>query len=162
MMTSFITSNTSNILSSLFRIFNYQLLLWWLNWWLLLDYHFGAFQDLSIFTAQKMIFSLKDFFSKYDQFHEKLSIWSHLLRKSLTENFIFCGMFSQMLIQKQPPEVLLFLRLPIKYKSRLLKAEVLKSSKTFVIQKSYRGRTFLLLSVKIRLTLFKGIFALPQ
>ena len=36
--------------------------------------------------AQKMKFSNKDFFSKCDQ---KLRIWSHLLKKSLMENFIF-------------------------------------------------------------------------
>ena len=34
-------------------------------------------------TAQKMKFSIKDFFSKYDQ------ISSFLLKKSLMENFIF-------------------------------------------------------------------------
>ena len=33
---------------------------------------------------------------------------------------------------------------PIKYKIRLLKAQVLKSYRTFVVQKSYAGRTFLL------------------
>ena len=83
-------------------------------------------------AAQKMKFSIKDFFSKYDQIRsftkftgkhlcqslffnkvadlrrptlwkkrllhkcfpvnfEKLGIWSHLLKKSLMENFIFCG-----------------------------------------------------------------------
>ena len=36
-----------------------------------------------------MKFSIKDFFSKYDQ----ISIWSHLLNKSLMENFIFCAVF---------------------------------------------------------------------
>ena len=41
-------------------------------------------------TAQKMKFSVKDFFSKCDQICRKLQIWSHLLRKSLMENFIFC------------------------------------------------------------------------
>ena len=40
-------------------------------------------------TAQKMKFSIKDFFSKYDQILRKLWIWSHLLKKSLMENFIF-------------------------------------------------------------------------
>ena len=34
-------------------------------------------------------FSIKDFFSKYDQIHSFLQIWSHLLKKSLMENFIF-------------------------------------------------------------------------
>ena len=43
-------------------------------------------------TAQKMKFSIKDFFSKYDQIRKKLQIWSHLLQKSLMENFIFYEM----------------------------------------------------------------------
>ena len=42
-------------------------------------------------TAQKMKFSIKDFFSKCDQICNLLRIWSHLLNKSLTENFIFCS-----------------------------------------------------------------------
>ena len=41
------------------------------------------------YTAQKMKFSIKDFFSKCDQIRRKLRIWSHLLKKSLLENFIF-------------------------------------------------------------------------
>ena len=41
-------------------------------------------------TAQKMKFSIKGFFSKCDQICKKLRIWSHLLKKSLIENFIFC------------------------------------------------------------------------
>ena len=32
---------------------------------------------------------MKNFFSKYDQIRSYLRIWSHLLKKSLTENFIF-------------------------------------------------------------------------
>ena len=42
-------------------------------------------------TAQKIKFSIKDFFSKYDQIRTKLRIWLNLLKKSLTENFIFCA-----------------------------------------------------------------------
>ena len=41
-------------------------------------------------TAQKRKFSIKNFFSKCYQIREKLRIWSHLLKKSLMENFIFC------------------------------------------------------------------------
>ena len=37
-----------------------------------------------------MKFSIEDFFSKFDQIRRKLQIWSHLLKKSLMENFIFC------------------------------------------------------------------------
>ena len=40
-------------------------------------------------TAQKMKFSIKDFFSKYDQIHRKLQIWSHLLKKFLMEKLHF-------------------------------------------------------------------------
>ena len=40
-------------------------------------------------TAKKMEFTIKDFFSKCDQIPSFLRIWSHLLKKSLMENFIF-------------------------------------------------------------------------
>ena len=42
-------------------------------------------------TAQKMKFSIKDIFSKCDQIRSFLQTWSQLLKKSLTENFIFCA-----------------------------------------------------------------------
>ena len=42
------------------------------------------------YTAQKTKFSIKDFFTKCDQIRRKLWIWSHLLKKSLMENFILC------------------------------------------------------------------------
>ena len=42
-------------------------------------------------TAQKMKFSIKNYFSKCDQIRSFLRIWSHLLKKSLMENFIFCA-----------------------------------------------------------------------
>ena len=38
-----------------------------------------------------MKFSIKDFFSKCDQVRSLLRIWSHLLKKSLIENFIVCA-----------------------------------------------------------------------
>ena len=40
--------------------------------------------------AQKMKFSIEDLFSKCDQISSFLRIWSHLPKKSLMENFIFC------------------------------------------------------------------------
>ena len=43
---------------------------------------------------KKMKFSIKDFFSKCDQICWKLWIWSHLLKKSLIENFIFCAVIT--------------------------------------------------------------------
>ena len=44
-------------------------------------------------TAQKMKFSIKDFFSKCDQILRKLRIRSHLQKKSLMENFVFCAVY---------------------------------------------------------------------
>ena len=50
--------------------------------------------------AQKMKFSMEDLFSKCDQIHSKLRNvrnvsllrpWSHLLKKSIMESFIFCA-----------------------------------------------------------------------
>ena len=59
--------------------------------------NFGKFQNTAgrLFlhvTAQKMKFSIKELFSKCDQTRSFLGIWSHLLKKSLMENFIFCAM----------------------------------------------------------------------
>ena len=42
-------------------------------------------------TSQKMKFSIKDFISKCDRIRRKQHIWSHLLKKSLMGNFIFCA-----------------------------------------------------------------------
>ena len=44
------------------------------------------FENINIFTAQKMKFSTEDFFSKRDQICS--FPW-----KSLVENFIFCAVF---------------------------------------------------------------------
>ena len=59
--------------------------------------------DISIIkvrsTAQKIKFSIKDFFSKYHQIRRKLRIWSYLLNKSLMENFFFCAV-----VQKRTSE----------------------------------------------------------
>ena len=40
-----------------------------------------------------MKFSIRDFFSKCDQIRSFLQIWSHLLQKSLMENFTFCAVY---------------------------------------------------------------------
>ena len=40
-------------------------------------------------TAQKMKFSIKDFFSKCDQIRSFIGIWSHLLKKFLMEVPLF-------------------------------------------------------------------------
>ena len=49
------------------------------------------YEIIPIFTEQNMKFSIEDLFSKCHQIHRKLRISSHLLKKSLMENFIFCG-----------------------------------------------------------------------
>ena len=41
--------------------------------------------------AQKMKFYSKGLFSKCDQMRSFLRIWSHLLKKSLMEKFLFCA-----------------------------------------------------------------------
>ena len=41
------------------------------------------------FWNEKINFSINDFSRKCDQIRWKLRIWSHLLEKSLMENFIF-------------------------------------------------------------------------
>ena len=46
-----------------------------------------------------MKFSIKDFFSKCDQIHSFLPIWSHLLKKYLMEKFIFRAVDIMMSIQ---------------------------------------------------------------
>ena len=51
----------------------------------------GYHEKWERYTAQKMKFSIKDFFSKCDQVRSFLRIRSHLLRKSLMENFICCA-----------------------------------------------------------------------
>ena len=54
---------------------------------------FIEFPGLSLIihhTAQKMKFSIKDFFSKCDEIPRKMWIWPHLLKKSLMENLFFC------------------------------------------------------------------------
>ena len=46
-------------------------------------------RNICIRHSTKMKFSIKDFFSKCNQIRSFLQIWSHLLKKSLMENFIF-------------------------------------------------------------------------
>ena len=50
---------------------------------------------MTITTAQKTPkFSIKEFFSKCDQIRRFLRIWSHLLKESLMDNFIFlCSVY---------------------------------------------------------------------
>ena len=51
--------------------------------------------------TQKMNFSIKYFFSKCDKIRRKLHFWSHLLKKSLLKNFIFCAVRRSILLRKR-------------------------------------------------------------
>ena len=42
-----------------------------------------------------MKFSIKDLFSKCDKIRSFLRIWSHILKKYLMENFIFCAVLDK-------------------------------------------------------------------
>ena len=57
-----------------------------ISYWFLFNLYNAILTLLCYFTAQKMKFFIKDFFS-LDFFR----IWSHLLKKSIMENFIFCA-----------------------------------------------------------------------
>ena len=61
----------------------------------------GNTGNSKVMTARKMRFSIKDFFSKCDQISRKLQICSHLLKKSLMENFIFCAVVMTELLFQQ-------------------------------------------------------------
>ena len=45
-------------------------------------------------SASKMKFSVEDFCRISAGFLQKLRIWSHILKKPLMENFIFCAVIS--------------------------------------------------------------------
>ena len=50
-----------------------------------------------------MKFSLKAFSSKPDQIRRKLWIWSHLLKKYLMKNFIYCECFTRLTLSGVSP-----------------------------------------------------------
>ena len=52
-----------------------------------------------------MNFSIKDFFSKCDQIRSFLRIWSHLLKKSFMENFIFYAVLLIFFSHLKPPNL---------------------------------------------------------
>ena len=63
------------------------------------------FSKPQVITAQKMKFSIIDFFSKCDQIRSFMQIWSHLLKKSLIENFIFYEVYKLAHLQKHQIQV---------------------------------------------------------
>ena len=48
-------------------------------------------RTIHTYTAQNMKFFIKDFFSKCNHIRSFMRIWSHLLKKSLMENFMSCA-----------------------------------------------------------------------
>ena len=59
-----------------------------------------------VHTLQKMKFSIKDFSSKCDQIRNFLRNLSHLLKKAVMKNFIFCAVpYPKTRNQKHPPDV---------------------------------------------------------
>ena len=48
-------------------------------------------KKLRYHCTSKMKFSIKDFLRKCDQIRKKIRSWSHLLKKSIIESFIFCA-----------------------------------------------------------------------
>ena len=69
-------------------------------------------------TAQKRKFSIKDFFGKCDKICRKLRIWSHLLNKSLMENFIFfvqCQYLESEIFAKSSLSIIRFLKIICTY-----------------------------------------------
>ena len=72
--------------------------------------NYKSFFFIIIINAQKMKFSIKDFFSKCDQIS---SFLRHLLKKSLMENFIFCRVYVNYLLSKSIDWFLLFIILTL-------------------------------------------------
>ena len=76
-----------------------QTLLYLMSCMLTLNMHLrnqGQFQPVKLTHCTKMKFFIKDFFCKCDHIRRKLQIWSHLLKKSLMENFILCAVSRQL------------------------------------------------------------------
>ena len=53
--------------------------------------------------------SIKDFSSKCDQIRRKVRIWSHLLKKSLMQNFIFREVLFEILNQYKAEAAAVFI-----------------------------------------------------
>ena len=66
---------------------------------------------------KKMKFSIKDFFSKCDLIRSFLWIWSHLLKKSLIENFIYLQALYLQVLNKHSKK--LFIKMILSSKNNL-------------------------------------------
>ena len=59
---------------------------------LTVEFSQNVFRFCLISLHKKVALSSKNFYDKFGQIRRKLRIWSHLLKKFLLENFIFCAM----------------------------------------------------------------------
>ena len=93
------------------------------------------------FTTQKMKLFLRDFFSKCDQICSFRRIWSHLRKKSLMENFIFCvvlvtALLLVLYLVKQKKDITSNGRLLCNF-FRLFKFSLLLAFQNIVLRKRY-------------------------
>ena len=92
MLRGLVRGNTVTLFFSMFSFDYPENIINWKVLWCFQDDQKGTLRSKGLTsTAQKMIFFIKDFFSKCDQIRMKPQIWSHLLKNSLIENFIFCA-----------------------------------------------------------------------
>ena len=82
----------------------------------------SVFHKVLALTARKMKFPIKNFCSKCDQIRRKMQILSHLLKKSLMENFIFCVVSIHIIncYIKQPGHVYVIIFPGFRYKTACL------------------------------------------
>ena len=93
------------------------------------------------YHCKKIKFSIKDFFSKYDQTRSFLRIWSYLLEKSFMENFIFYAVVDLRVISKCN-KVLFQILLGVSSCISYLKWNKLLFRPTSVISRDSTGETF--------------------
>ena len=93
-----------------------------------------------------MKFFLKDFFSKCDQIRSFLRIWSHLLKKSLMEHFIFCTLIDHNFTTDFSIQVYW-----LKKKNLAIDKNYFHMSKNIIFEISYE-RVFLNIHFKLFLT----------
>ena len=79
-------------------------------------------------TAQKMMFSIRDFFSKCNQICRFRRVWSHLLKKSVMENFIFCAAMKMCHTHNSNCLLIIWKKSPIIIKSYLSHTDYSKMS----------------------------------
>ena len=80
-----------------------------------------------------MKFSNKDFFSICDQIRRNLRIWSHLLKKSLMENFILCAVKFQPVSKATVDDMRHYLKPLLQKSLNTIKNDFIKKSSGFVL-----------------------------